>query len=423
MLLRLIERKARAEGAVCLPDISLSWGEVLSHAERAGAEHAHLAGRRVVLDAESPLAMLVMLIAFGDLGAHLVLPPASSGADGVAAVPADYTARGGNDLRIEVRSCAGSESPADSAPPSLTIYSSGTTGEPRPRRWSWDSLLGRVRLPASSRGGAWLTAYPPDTFAGIQAIIYACVGAATLVMLRPADTFQRALRWADHFTLVMATPTFWRRSLMLDAESLLSRVTVETISMGGEPPTQELLDRLGEAFGHPRLVHIYASSERGSIFSVSDGRAGFPASWLRRRMGTGAALAVRDSELYVSPEEGSPFHETGDMVRVEGDRVFFEGRRVEQINVGGRKVSPVCVEAALLSIEGIAEARAYGIASPATGQAVAAELVAEKGHSPDEIKGRVRAYFQQQCAPYERPLKITFVDSVSVTRAGKLARR
>lgn len=424
MLARLVEGRAQRGGEVCLPDASLPWRELLSRARRVGAEHAHLSGRRVVLEAESPLAMLVMLVAFGDLGAHLVLLPSAFGAgDPAEPAPAEYVARGASDLRVEVLRRPGVEAPAGTAAGSLTIYSSGTTGEPRPHRWNWDSLLGRVRLPERASGGAWVTAYPLDTFAGVQAVIYACAGADTLVVLRPSDTFGSALRRAERFRLAMATPTFWRRSLLLESESLRGRARIETISMGGEPPTQELLDRLAETFGRPRLVHIYASSEHGSIFSVSDGRAGFPASWLGRRLGTGVALAVRDDELCVSTAEGSPFRQTGDVVRLSGDRVFFDGRRVEQINVGGRKVSPLLVETALLSVEGVADARVYGVASPVTGQAVAAELVPEQGHSPDDIKRRVLAHFRQHRAPYERPLKMTFVDSVSVTRAGKLARR
>ena len=72
------------------------------------------------------------------------------------------------------------------------------------------------------------------------------------------------------------TPTFWRQLLLFAPDDELSACRLEQITMGGEAVTQGLLDQLSGLFPQTRLVHIYASTELGRLFSVTDKRAGFP---------------------------------------------------------------------------------------------------------------------------------------------------
>ena len=77
----------------------------------------------------------------------------------------------------------------------------------------------------------------------------------------------------------------------------------------------------------------------GAAFSVNDGRSGFPAAYLETPP-HGVALRVRDGRLWVRNPFVDPrylgrdeafatadgFVDTGDAVRIDGDRVMFQGR-------------------------------------------------------------------------------------------------
>ena len=70
---------------------------------------------------------------------------------------------------------------------------------------------------------------------------------------------------------------------------------------------------------------------------------------------------------------------TGDLVEHHGDRVLFQGRRPDVINVGGRKVMPSTVETVLREATGVGDVRVYGKSSSLVGQLVAADIVLARG--------------------------------------------
>jgi acyl-coenzyme A synthetase/AMP-(fatty) acid ligase len=193
--------------------------------------------------------------------------------------------------------------------------------------------------------------------------------------------------------------------------------------MGGEIATQDLIDRLQEVFQPNRIVHVYASTEHGSLFSVSDGKAGFPVEWLNQRPSSGIGLRLLENELYISRGPGHDYLPTGDAVRIENRRVLFAGRTTEQINVGGRKVNPVQIEASLRSIAGVIDVRVYAVPNAITGEVVAADLVLEPGSKEEETLQVIHAYCRDHLAAFERPRKIQFVKGIPTTKAGKTVGR
>ena len=74
---------------------------------------------------------------------------------------------------------------------------------------------------------------------------------------------------------------------------------------------------------------------------------------------------------------------TGDLVDVHGDRVSFQGRTDDILNIGGAKVYPQEVEAFLLACPGVAEARVRGLRNPMGGRLLAADVVLAHGYVPD----------------------------------------
>ena len=86
---------------------------------------------------------------------------------------------------------------------------------------------------------------------------------------------------------------------MFANHDLLRKVPLVQITLGGEVVDQPVLDKLRSLYPGARQVHIYATTELGRCFSVSDGLAGFPASYLNAPLPDGTELKVEDEELLI----------------------------------------------------------------------------------------------------------------------------
>ena len=124
--------------------------------------------------------------------------------------------------------------------------------------------------------------------------------------------------------------------------------------------------------------------------------------------------------------DGDGFIDTGDMVEQRGDRCFFTGRRGGVINVGGLKVHPEEVEAALNRHPMVRMALVKARRNPLTGALVAAEVVrtdAALAMDEAELKSSILALCRETLAPHKAPAVLKFVDSLAVTAGGKLDRQ
>jgi acyl-CoA synthetase (AMP-forming)/AMP-acid ligase II len=281
-------------------------------------------------------------------------------------------------------------------------------------------------------GGSWLLTYPPSTFAGIQVLLTAISSRSTLVAFRSKSVSEMTEAMAKHaITHVSATPTFWRAALMvLSGSTEIS--SLRQITIGGETVDQGLLDRLSFTFPSARIIHIYASTEAGALFSVKDGRAGFPEDWLSMKI-DGVELRIKDGILQVrSPRSmqsyvsghGSPRAEdgwisTGDLVEVRGGRVYFSGRKDNTINVGGAKVLPEEVERFVLGIEGVVDVCVTGMKNPLSGAVLRAEVVAAPGTEPERLRKMIAQRCHAVLPAYQVPRIIQIVPQISVSAAGK----
>jgi len=320
----------------------------------------------------------------------------------------------------------------------VTIFTSGSTGEPKAVRHSWETLTRPVRNSSPSGPQTWLLTYRPSLYAGIQVFMHCLMNRDALVLPDAGSSVSELIGLMhDHnVTCVSATPSYWRRLITLGSRASLQRLHLAQITLGGEASDQALLDSLKQLFPMARLVHIYATSELGRCFSVSDGRAGFPASYLDAPSWEGVELKLEDGELHVrsanaglGQTEEAPTRSrdagwlaTGDLIDRVSDRCHFVGRRTELINVGGNKVHPLRVEQVVCRIPGVAEARVYSRKSSLVGQMVACEFVACEGFEAQAVKEAVLTYCREQLAPHERPRFIEPVAQIRLSEAGKKLR-
>ena len=117
------------------------------------------------------------------------------------------------------------------------------------------------------------------------------------------------------------------------------------------------------------------------------------------------------------------FVDTGDVVTRRGDRYVFAGRRGGIINVGGLKVNPEEVEAAINAHAGVRMSLVHARKSPLTGAIVAADVVLREGKTDygvlrEEILEACRAKLER----HKVPAILRFVPSLPLTPGGKLLR-
>ncbi|MGV9849562.1 non-ribosomal peptide synthetase [Streptomyces sp. NPDC003442] len=119
--------------------------------------------------------------------------------------------------------------------------------------------------------------------------------------------------------------------------------------------------------------------------------------------------------------EGAGWLRTGDLGRLLPDGSFLiTGRVKEMVNVGGEKVSPFEVEAAMLSHPAVAEAVAFGIPDPVRDEQLGAVLVLGPGATLGDEE--FRAYLGQRLAPVKVPRLFLRRADIPVAESGKIQR-
>ncbi|MGA2202146.1 MAG: class I adenylate-forming enzyme family protein [Terriglobales bacterium] len=371
-----------------------------------------------LFDAHLPLEEMLALARKLKLGAVLAAPP------------------GGQSSGFSVHELCGEEKWSGSG--TVTILTSGSTGEPKAARHTWESLSRPVRKGPDGAAPRWLLTYRPNLYAGLQVMLQCFADRGTLA-IPDADMDPRAMAqfMCDAgVQFVSATPSFWRRLLILVDSDLLKRAPLVQITLGGEVVDQPLLDRLKQYFPQVRLAHIYATTELGRCFSVHDGMAGFPASYLGKVLPDRSELRIQDGELLVrsansmrmyDPHSGqqtlsTDWFATGDLVELKGNRVYFVGRRTDMINVAGSKVYPMEVERVIRVVPGVSDVRVFGKVSSVAGELVACEIVPAPGQDPEALKMRVNQVCRSALSSPQQPRLIKLVDQIGLSAAGKTLR-
>lgn len=126
---------------------------------------------------------------------------------------------------------------------------------------------------------------------------------------------------------------------------------------------------------------------------------------------------------YWSEIPGSYF--TGDGARMDEDGCYWLMGRVDDVlNVSGHRLGTMEVESALVAHAKVAEAAVVGRPDELKGQAIAAFVTLESGHTPSkELKEELRAWVAKEIGALARPDDIRFTDQLPKTRSGKIMRR
>lgn len=419
VLLRALDEHADAPFLVHGHGGTTTRGEVRDRAEQIADEHGvALRGRAIGIPGRPTAEHVAWLVAAEACGALAVVLP-----------------RDGTVPNLPLVGTVGTQLPRPSAadaPPAPdpgVVVVSDTSGF---ARHDWTRLVAGVQRGLSTHGGRWMSVAPLSTFEGVRVLLHAVLGRGAWCV--PADT-NPAQQLADAasagVTHVFGTPTFFRLALAMGPR--VGRQWSPTqILVGGEVVDQAVLDRLRARFPSARIGHVFATPDLGPCLRVHDGRAGFPVVLLERE-DRSVWMEIHDDELWVR----SPYARLGDLqgsfdplglvatgqiVRVEGDRVHFLGSRAHQITVDGRPVHPAEVEQVLLGVPGVAAARVSGETSSLVGELPQAEVVPTPGTEAHALRDAVVLQGRTYLDPEQRPRLVRIVDDLPRTPTGALRR-
>ncbi len=305
----------------------------------------------------------------------------------------------------------------------ITLFTSGTTGQPKKVTHSIATLTRAVRIGEQYKRLTWVYAYNPTHMAGLQVFFQAFENQNTLVNVfnQPRDYVYRQIREKE-VTHISATPTFYR--LLLPFEHTCESVV--RVTLGGEKSDQHLHDAIKKIFPNAKINNVYASTEAGSLFAAKGDCFQIPKGLKDKFKVVEDELLIHKSLLGSSDsfKFDGDFYHSGDLIEWvnQEDGLFkFKSRKNELINVGGYKVNPGEVEAAILKIEGVRQAMVYGRANSVLGHVLCADVVLNDGAELKEID--IKRELGRQLQDFKVPRRIKFVEEISLTRTGKLKRQ
>ena len=329
--------------------------------------------------------------------------------------------------------------PSDDRGGGIVLPSSGSTDVPSLVRRSAASLDAMARNVADAVGltpaDRVLATVPLAHSYGLEHGLLGPLWAGATVLLCPGlDAAALRKQLARSPTIVPAVPAMIELLPRLaDDPAVVDAVRkTRAVYSAGAPLPADARDRFAAAFGQ-RAGQVYGMTEIGSVTYNDPADADFdpagvgrPMSGVSIRLLDGGEVAVRAPSMldgYAdAPLELVDGHlPTGDLGAVDdAGRLTILGRRRLLIDVGGRKVNPLEVEAVLREHAGVADVAVVAVRQSETSSRLRAVVVPRDPASPP---ADLRAFARDRLPGWKVPRSVEFRDALPRTATGKVARK
>jgi acyl-CoA synthetase (AMP-forming)/AMP-acid ligase II len=429
------------------------------------------AGERVMLVSENCAAQVAALFAVASLdawfvnvnarltapeldairthcGARVVLYTAAASPDAAAHAARASAGAGAHmhrELLASLHADGGAPEPVSTEPTAALVYTTGTTGRPKGVMLSHRNLLFVAsvssRLRGVTPGDLAYGVLPVSHVYGLTSVLLGTLAAGACLRLAPRFTPQAMLAAIrdEGLTIVQGVPAMYARLLELGVcAPLASRLRFAYA--GGSPLDPTLKREVEHLLGVP-LHNGYGLTEAAPTVSQTrldapraDTSVGHAIPGVEVRIESSAAgepgrLWVRGPNVmqgyYRDPEgTGAVLHPdgwlaTGDLARRDADgALFIAGRSKELIIRSGFKVYPLEVETVLNAHPAVTQSAVVGRPLPDGNEDVVAFVQPAAGSmlTAEDLADWARA----RLAPYKRPGRIVFMDSLPAAASGKV---
>jgi benzoate-CoA ligase len=368
----------------------------------------------------------------------------------------DPGAHQGFDALLETAAPAFEAAPTCADDVCFWLYSSGSTGAPKGTMHVHSSLIQTAELYARPVLGI----REDDVVFSAAKLFFAyglgnaltfplAVGATTILMAeRPTPTavFKRLVEQRP--TIFYGVPTLYAAMLASAELPAKERINLRLCVSAGEALPENIGKRWAahygvdilDGIGSTEMLHIFLSNRAGS---VRYGTTGVPVPGYELRVMDERMQPVAQGEvgdLYISgPTAANGYWnnrsktratfqgewvKSGDKYRVDREGLYvYAGRSDDMLKVSGIYVSPVEVEAALITHPAVLEAAVVGREDEDKLTKPAAYVVLKPGHKESNgLCDELRAHIKSTLAPYKYPRWIEFIDELPKTATGKIQR-
>ncbi|GLJ56067.1 hypothetical protein SUGI_1203670 [Cryptomeria japonica] len=339
----------------------------------------------------------------------------------------------------------------------LFLHTSGTTSRPK------GVPLTQLNLAASTQhirdtyelspADTTVITLPLFHVHGLVAALLSSLVSGATVVLTAAGRFSASTFWNDMksygATWYTAVPTI--HQILLERHSAKPEEfypKLRFIRSCSASLAPVILEHLESAFGAP-VLEAYAMTEASHQMTSNPlphrgqrkpGSVGKPTglevgildeSGVPQTQGTSGEVCIRGLNItkgYQNNPEANKtafqfgwFH-TGDIGYLDEEGyLFLIGRIKELINRGGEKISPLEVDAVLLSHPAVAQAVAFGVPDEKYGEEINAAVVPQENMTVTEDD--IITHCKKNLAVFKIPKKVYLTDSLPKTASGKIQRR
>ncbi|KAF2297789.1 hypothetical protein GH714_002903 [Hevea brasiliensis] len=329
----------------------------------------------------------------------------------------------------------------DSSDVALFLHTSGTTSRPKGVPLTQLNLASSVLNIKSvyrlTESDSTVLVLPLFHVHGLLAGLLSSLVSGAAVALPAAGRFSASTFWQDMIayqaTWYTAVPTI--HQIILDrhiSKPEPAYPKLRFIRSCSASLAPSILDRLEEVFGAP-VLEAYAMTEASHLMASNplpeDG--GHKAGSVGRPVGQ--EMAVLDENGVVQPAGVSGevcirgpnvTRDIRTILRLINPHFNSDGSIPEMLGFStrmGEKISPIEVDAVLLSHQDVAQAVAFGVPDDKYGEEINCAIIQREGSDIDEAE--VLRHCKKNLASFKVPKKVFITDSLPKTATGKIQRR